>query len=212
MANTSRIRGFFPVKHMNGSAYTGQGNMYQFAASDGTACFVGDPVILDGNASAGGIATIKRAAAAGPILGVVTGFVNVKMDPVTGAMTSGSIALDTPQYRLASTAQYAIVEDAPDVVYEVEGTTGGSAYTYLLADVSLNADGYYGGSGSTTSGVSAASLDLATKATTATLQFKILGTVQRVDNSCVSGTDVSVKYLVKANAATMGNGTGATGQ
>lgn len=173
---------------------------------------MGDPVVLEGNASANGIATVKRATAGGPILGVVIGFVNAKFDPVAGSMTSGSVSLDTPQYRPASTAQYVLVEDAPDVIYEVEGTTGGSAYTYLLADIGLNADAYYSGSGSTTTGSSAASLDLSTKATTATLQFKILGAVQRPDNETISGTSTSVKYLVKINQATLGNGTGATGQ
>lgn len=212
MANTSRIFGFKPVKHVTGAPYNGGGNIYQIPATDANATFVGDPVVLEGNASAGGVATVKKAAAAAPVLGVITGFINVKQDPVTGALTSGSIALDTPQYRLASTAQYCLVEDAPDVVYEVEQTTGGSAYTYLLADVGLNADAYYGGSGSTTTGTSAVSLDMSTKATTATLQFKILGTVQRVDNSSVSGTDTAVHVLAKINAASLGNGTGATGQ
>jgi hypothetical protein len=40
------------------------------------------------------------------------------------------------------------------------------------------------------------------------LQFKILGTVQRVDNE-VTGN--YTKVLAKINQATMGNGTGATG-
>jgi hypothetical protein len=212
MANTSRIFGFKPVKHVTGAPYNGGGNIYQIPASDANNTFVGDPVILDGNASAGGVATVKKAAAGAAVLGVITGFVNVKQDPVTGALTNGSIALDTPQYRVASTAQYCLVEDAPDVVYEVEQTTGGSAYTYLLADVGLNADAYYGGTGSTTSGNSAVSLDMSTKATTATLQFKILGTVQRPDNSSVSGTDTAVHVLAKINNSTFGNGTGATGQ
>jgi len=212
MANTSRIFGFRPVKHTTGAPYNGSPNVYQIPASDNQNTFVGDPVILEGNASAGGIATVKRAAAGAAILGVVVGLINPKLDPIAGSMTNGSIALDTPQYRAASTAQYVLVEDAADVVYEVEQTTGGSAYTYLLADVGLNADAYYGGSGSTTTGVSAASLDMSTKATTATLQFKILGTVQRPDNSCVSGTDTAVHVLVKINNASLGNGTGATGQ
>jgi hypothetical protein len=212
MANTSRIYGFKPVKHATGAPYNGQGNVYQIPASDANNTFTGDPVVLEGNASAGGIATVKKAAAGAPVLGVVTGFINVKQDPVAGSLTNGSIALDTPQYRAASVTQYCFVEDAPDVIYEVEQTTGGSAYTYLLADVGLNADAYYGGTGSTTTGTSAVSLDMATKATTATLQFKILGTVQRVDNSAVSGTDTAVHVLAKINAATLGNGTGATGQ
>jgi hypothetical protein len=212
MANTSRIFGFKPVKHVTGAPYNGGGNIYQIPASDANNTFVGDPVILEGNASAGGVATVKKAAAGAAVLGVVTGIINAKMDPVAGTLTNGSIALDTPVYRAASVAQYVLVEDAPDVVYEVEQTTGGSAYTYLLADVGLNADAYYGGTGSTTTGTSAVSLDMSTKATTATLQFKILGTVQRPDNSAISGTDTAVHVLAKINNSTFGNGTGATGQ
>lgn len=212
MANTSRIFGFKPVKHVTGAPYNGGGNIYQIPASDANNTFVGDPVILEGNASVGGVATVKKAAASAPVLGVITGFINPKQDPVTGALTNGSIALDTPQYRVASVAQYCLVEDAPDVVYEVEQTTGGSAYTYLLADVGQNADAYYGGTGSTVTGTSACSLDMATKGATGTLQFKILGTVQRVDNSSVSGTDTAVHVLAKINAASLGNGTGSTGQ
>lgn len=212
MANTSRIFGFKPVKHVTGGPYNGGGNIYQIPATDANNTFVGDPVILEGNASVGGVATVKKAAAGAAVLGVITGFINVKQDPVAGTLTSGSIALDTPQYRAASVAQYCLVEDSPNVVYEVEQTTGGSAYTYLLADVGLNADAYYGGTGSTTTGTSAVSLDMSTKAATATLQFKILGTVQRVDNSCVSGTDTAVHVLAKINNASLGTGTGATGQ
>lgn len=212
MANVSRINGFRPVKHVSGAPYNGQANLYQIPAGDAANTFIGDPVILDGTASVNGIATVKRAAAGAAILGVVVGFVPLKMDPVAGSMTTGSIALDTPIYRAASTAQYVLVADAPDLLYEVEGTTGGSSYTYLIADVGLNADAYYGGAGSTTTGASAASLDLATKATTATLQFKILGAVQRVDNETVTGTSTAVKYLVKINNASLGGGTGATGQ
>lgn len=212
MANTSRINGFRPVKHSTGAPYNGQANLYAFLAADGTATFVGDVVSLSGTATAGGVASVARAVAGAAVLGVVVGFVPTKLDPVTGAMSTGSTALDTPQYRLASTAQYVLVCDAPDVIYEVEQTTGGSAYTFLIADVGLNAEIYASGSGSTTTGASAMSLDMSTKAPTATLQFKILGAVQRVDNETVSGTSTSVKVLAKINNATLGNGTGATGQ
>ena len=212
MANTSKIRGFLPVKHVTGAPYNGQSNIYAVAASDGTALFVGDPVVLDGGAHVNGIATVTKAAAAGPVLGVVVGIVNTKLDPVSGSMTAGSIALDTPQYRPASTFQYVQVCDAPDVVYEVEQATGSnSAYTFLVADVGLNAS-HSTVAGSTTTGASGATLDMSTKATTATLPWKILGAVQRVDNETVSGTSQSVKLHVKINSATLGNGTGATGQ
>lgn len=212
MANTSRISGFRPLKHATGAPYIGQGNIYAVAAADATALFVGDPVTLDGSANAAGIATVTKAAAAGPVIGVVVGIIHAKMDPVTGAMTNGSIALDVPQYRPASTAQYILVEDAPDVIYEAEIVTGANAsYTYLAADVGLNVS-HSTVAGSTTSGTSAAAADFATKATTATLPFKFLGCVQRPDNETVTGTSTSVKGLFKINAATLGNGTGATGQ
>ena len=212
MANTSRIAGFRPVKHVSGAPYNGGGNIYAVQAADGTALFVGDPVVLDGNANGAGIASVTKAAAAGPVLGVVIGIVNPKFDPVTGAMSAGAAILDTPQYRAASTAQYVLVEDAPDVVYEAEIVTGANAsYSYLAADVGLNVS-HSTVAGSTTTGTSAAAADFATKATTATLPFKFLGAVQRVDNETVSGTSTSVKGLFKINAATLGNGTGATGQ
>lgn len=211
MANTSRINGFRPVKHTSGAPYNGQANMYAVAAGDSTALFLGDPVKLDGSASAGGIATVTKAGASDQTLGVIVGFVPVNVDPVTGAMTAGSVTLDTPQYRVASTARYVMVCDADDVVYEVEQCTGSNAsYTYLIADVGLNA-GHTTVAGSTTTGQSAAAIDMATKATTATLPWKILGAVQRVDNETVTGSSTAVKLLVKLNNAVLGSGTGATG-
>jgi len=211
MANTSRIRGFTPVKHTSGAPYNSQGNIYAVAATDGVALFVGDPVTLDGSANAAGVATVTKASASGTVLGVITGFVPVNVDPVTGSMTAGSVTLDTPQYRLASTARYVYVEDSDDVLYEVEQATGANAsYTYLAADIGLNA-GHTTVAGSTSTGQSSCAIDMSTKATTASLPWKLVGAIQRVDNETISGTSTAVKLLVKLNNATIGNGNGATG-
>jgi hypothetical protein len=211
MANTSRINGFRPVKHSTGAPYNGQANMYAVLSSDSTALFIGDPVKLDGSASAGGLASVTKAGATDQTLGVVVGIVPAKMDPVTGAMSSGAVLLDTPQYRAASTAAYVMVCDADDVIYEVEQCTGSNAsYTFLVADVGLNT-GATTVAGSTTTGASGAALDMASKATTATLPWKLVGAVQRVDNEVISGTSTAVKVLVKLNNAVLGSGTGATG-
>ena len=208
MPNTSKIRGFIPVKHVSGAPYNGQANIYAVDAADATALFVGDPVKLDGGANAAGEPTVNKAVAGASVLGVVVGVVTPKLDPVTGAMSSGGITLDTPQYRAASTAAYVLVADAPDLVYEVEAVTGANApYSFLAADVGLNAD-LATVAGSTVTGTSAAALNMATKATTATLQFKILGAVPRVDNE---PTGASTKVYVKINNAVLGGGTGATG-
>lgn len=208
MANTSKIRGFQPVKHVNGSPYSGQSNIYATAASDGTALFVGDPVKLAADANAQGIQLVTKATAGAAVLGVVVGVINTKLDPVGGTMSGGSIALDTPVYRPASTAQYVLVCDAPDVIYEVEAVTGSNAsYSFAVADVGQNAD-LSTVAGSTVTGTSAAALDMATKNTTATLQWKILGVVQRPDNEI---TGANTKVLVKINNAQLSAGTGTAG-
>lgn len=204
----SKINGFRAVKHVNGSPYNGQCNIYATAAADGTAIFPGDPVKLASDANAQGVQIVTKATAGAAILGVCVGVINPKLDPVAGNMTSGSIALDTPQYRAASTAQYILVCDAPDVIYEVEAATGANAnYSFAVADVGLNADATTV-AGSTVTGVSAAALNMAGAAATATLQFKILGVVQRPDNDI---TGNFTKVLVKINNAQLSAGTGTAG-
>lgn len=208
MANTSRINGFRAVKHVNGSPYNGQCNIYATSAADGTAIFVGDPVKLAADANAQGVQIVTKATAGAAVLGVCVGVINTKLDPVAGSMTNGSIALDTPQYRPASTAQYILVCDAPDVLYEVEAATGSNAaYSFAVADVGLNAD-LTTVAGSTTTGTSGAALNMATALSTATLQFKIMGVVQRPDNE-IGGN--YTKVLVKVNNAQLSAGTGTAG-
>jgi len=204
MPNVSKIRGFQPVKHVNGSPYNGQSNIYFVPASDGTALFVGDPVKLAADGNSDGVPQVTKATAGAAVLGVVVGVINTKFDPVTGKMSAGSVALDTPVYRPASTAQYVLVCDSPDVVYEVEAVTGANAsYSFAAADIGLNAD-LSTVAGSTTTGTSAAALNMATAAATATLQWKILGSVQRPDNDA---TGAATKVLVKINNAQFGAGT-----
>lgn len=212
MANVSKINGFSPVKHLNGSPYNGQATIYAHSSGDATALFVGDVVKLVGSGNTSGIqyVTASTAGTAGTGLaavGVVVGVINTKLDPVTGKMTNGSIALDTPQYVPASTEQYLLVADATDVIYEVEATTAGSAYTFTAADVGLNAN-LYAGAGSTATGNSAYSLDMADSGTTATLPFKIVGVSQRPDNAMAT---TAVKVLVQLNNSQFKGGTGTVG-
>ena len=200
MANTSRINGFKAVKHVTGAPYNGQANIYATAAADGTALFVGDVVKLAADANAAGIqlVTAHAAGTAGtgqPALGVVVRVINTKFDPVDGKMSGGSVSLDTPVYRPASTAQYVLVADSPDIIYEVEATSAGSAYSFAVADVGQNAN-LFAGAGSTTTGNSQHSLDMADKGTAATLPFKIVGVSKKIDNE-VTGN--YTKVLVQIN-------------
>ena len=200
MANTSKINGFRPVKHVTGAPYNGQANIYGVASGDSTALFVGDVVKLaaDGNAAGIQYVTAHAAGTAGtgqPALGVVVGIINTKLDPVEGRMSAGTISLDTPVYRPGSVEQYVLVADSPDLIFEVEATAAGSAYSFAVADIGQNAN-IFAGSGSTTTGNSAHSLNMSDKGTAATLPFKIVGVSKKIDNE-VTGN--YTKVLVQIN-------------
>ena len=74
MANTSKINGFKPVKHITGAPYNGQANLYEVSSSDSVPVFVGDLVKLSTNASTSGVPCVQAVVgasaqiAAGPIL------------------------------------------------------------------------------------------------------------------------------------------------
>lgn len=165
MANVNRPNGLRPVKHLDGSPYNGAVNRYLIPASDSTATFVGDAVKSGGTADADGVPTIAQAAAGDTLRGVIVGF---EPDPTN---LSGN-------YRAASTARYALVADAPDLVFEVQEDAVGGALA--ITAVGNNAD-LVVGSGNTSSGASGMQLDSSTAATT-TAQLRVLGFSQDPKN------------------------------
>lgn len=186
MANVSRINGFRPVKHLNGSAWNGQTTKYWIAAADGTATFVGDVVKLSGTADTDGNASVIQAAAGNTPVGVIVAF-----EPNPADLTQN--------YRPASqnityqnAGRWAYVCDQPDVVFEVQGSG-----TTSLVDVGQNAS-INVSAGSTTTGQSGMTMDDATKATTATLVLQIVGFPARPDNDLtgVANTKVLVRFNV----------------
>lgn len=190
MANSNTPMGLRPVRHRNGAPYNGAATRYFVPASDGTALFLGDPVVVAGSADADGVMTVTRATAAGGafMLGPV-----VSVEPITR---------DSTPYRAASEARYVWVADDPDLVFEVQEDAVGGALA--VADVGLNAD-WIVGTGSTVTGLSGCQLDTSTKATTATLQLRILGFSQRIDNEV---GNANAKVLVSINLHSLRNTTG----
>jgi hypothetical protein len=173
MANVDRPNGLRPVKHFTGAPYNGQANRYSALATDSSVIMVGDIVQLDstdsGNATA--YPAVKRLAAgdssSANAVGVVVGFT---IDPT---------ALNTPQYRAASTARTLLVADSPDIVFEINEDADGGA----LANTSLGLNAAVTTTaGSTTTGSSGMELDASTAATEATLPLKIVGFSDREDN------------------------------
>lgn len=195
MANTSRINGFKPVKHFNGSPYNGQTTLYYVAAASDE-ILVGDVAKLAGSADANGIPSAELCGATDVPIGIVVGILTSKFDPV-GKMTTGSLVLDLPAAAqiAAGAAGYILVADATDIIMEVEADTSA---TPALVDVGLNvshtnlANSLTRTAATTTS---PAAVNTTTKAVTSTLNFQILGFVQRVDNEI----GASAKLLVRFN-------------
>lgn len=184
--------GFKPVKHLNGSPYNGQANMYVVGGA--TTLVPGDVVTLEGTGHSSGLSTVTISTAAAIPVGIVVGVVNAKFDPVLGKMTTGSVSLDTPQ--TATQGSFVLVADAPDLVCETE------IASYLQADVNTNLE-LVPTTYNTSTGGSNMKVISATDA--ATDPFKLMGTVQR-DDFVANGTytravnaDTNVKVLVMFN-------------
>ena len=103
------------------------------------------------------------------------------MDPINGSMTAGSISLDTPQYRAASTKQFVLVADAPDLIFEAEADAAVALTSNGLNVGVVEGDGT-NSLGSTTTGASGMQVDASSVATTNSLPLQIVGIPNRVDN------------------------------
>lgn len=192
MANSNAPTGLTPVRYRNGSPWNGVARRYYVPATDATALFIGDPVIIAGDGDTDGVPAITRATAgsAGRITGVVVGFEPAAPFPL--------------KYRPASTAAYVYVADDPALLFEIqEDAVGGAlAATNIGQNVDLVA-----GAGNTNTGLSGFQADSSTAATTATLQLRIIGFQQRVNNAI----GANAKILVAINLPTETGAAGAAG-
>ena len=174
MPNTNVAFGLRPVLPKGGVVQT---NEYFVPASDGTALFVGDPVIIAGSGDAAGVPSIVRAGPNNRITGVVVGFRPDKNITANG-------------YRAASTAAYVLVCDDPEQVFEIQARHSGNPLAE--ADIGLNAN-LFVGSGSTATKMSGFQLDTPTKGTNPGLQVRIVRVVQRADVEIGPYTKVHVR-------------------
>lgn len=168
MANADTPFGLKPVRHRNGAPYTGAARIYSVAAGDATAIYVGDLVTAAGTSQTiNGVvySDVVQSATGDVFQGVVVGVLPVTQDSL--------------KYRAASTQRLLLVADDPDLTFEMQEVSGG---TPLAAnDAGLNAN-IVVAAGSTVTGLSGMELNNATEATTNTLDVKIQGFVNRVDN------------------------------
>jgi len=167
MANIDRPNGLRPIRMLDGSPYNAQIMSWPVDASNSTAIFNGDLVVLedDGN--------IAPSGAGGAVLGVCVG---VTVDrSVAGT--------EYPGYLPASTAGNIQVEIGRNVVFEIQEDSVGGAM--VAGNVGSNGD-VAAGAGSTDTGRSAYELDssdvIAKDAAPATAQLRVLKLSSRQDN------------------------------
>ena len=187
MANADNPFGLRPKRHKNGAPYNGGGSLYAVSSS-AVALAPGDPVIIDGGADAYGIPTVVRATAgdANAITGVVLGRTNGE----------GVLLWDDTLNTLASTAgQYILVEDNPDVVYDIQCDA-----TLAAAQIGLNVNLT---AGTAVAGKSIFEADIANAATTATFQLKILRLARYEDNAL--GANAIIEVMINNCTQTPGS-------
>lgn len=197
MPNANRPAGLAPVGMLTGAPFTGKVNQYSIAAAYTTALYIGDPVISSGTTDTNGVAGIALAAATGPIRGIIVGL----SDQAFGS--AGLVTNPNITYRPAaaqSAVWYAMVVDDPDVVFEVQENSNGTALA--AADIGLNTVLKLGTGNGFISGWMVASATEATPATTATLQVRLLGLMQRSDNAF--GAYAKHRVLINAHELRVG--------
>lgn len=196
MANPNTPRGIMPVQHSDGSPWNGKHNVYCVPAAYATALYLGLPLIASGASDANGVPVAQIATAGG---GAYT------IGPMVGIVAHNGVAVtrDMPLYHPASTLQYIMVADDPDLIFEAqEDSVGGSI---AMATAGLKNVDLIAGAGSVATGFSGWMLDSSTIQTTNTLQMRLLRGVERSDNAMAASF---AKWLCKINLHSFRNLTG----
>lgn len=193
MANANTPFGLRPVRYASGAPYNGAANIYRIPSSSAINYFIGDPVLPLGSGDGNGIpdVTIATGGASNYILG---SFISI----VQGGDPTVPVLQNSPVYHPSSTAQYILVADDPNLLFEVQefGSMGSNG---VMANVNLTA----GAGGSTVTGQSSWQL-VSTPDATATFQMRVLRLLLEADNTV--GTNA--KWLCRINLHSITSTTG----
>jgi len=201
MANTSKPAGLTPVRYLNGADWTGVGNIYFISSADGSAFYPGDLVKLSGTGdTTRGIPGISKSAAGDVSVGVL---VAVGVNPDGGPYIDPNNLTLTNAPATKTQNYYALVVDDPNVIFEIEEISTGTALDATAIGLNANISVATPGTGGR---YSASVVDNGTEATTATLNLKLLGLARKSDNAF----GYAAKWLVLVNSHSYRVGTTGT--
>lgn len=183
MANLNAPSGFAPVMYRDGSPWNGQGRLYCIAAANTNALYVGDPVKMDvtNAADANGVGCITIGTAGSTVRGVIVAIGLTVSGTLQGGayVNPNNLAMTYRPSGAQAQNYYALVVDDPAVIFEIQESTtstpGPAAAMLKNANfiVAAPATGVY---------LSGTQLNSNTYADTSTLNCKVIGAVQRMDN------------------------------
>ena len=181
MANANSPRGIIPYAYRSGAPYNGAVRTYYVPSGNGTALYIGDPVLNVTNSSDGNGVQTAEIAVAGTtnttltyaILGSFMGISNN-----AGQLTI-PLLQSQPVYLPAATAAYIYVADDPTLLYWVQEDSVGGA---LVSGASGRNAPLVAGAGSTVTGYSGWQLQSSNLGTGAT-QMRIVQLLQEADNA-----------------------------
>lgn len=182
MSNTAAPYGLRPVNLIGGQPYAGSTRLIKIASGYAANIFFGQPVSVVAN----GVVEVAAVTTTAPATGVTGVFVgctytdpNLNIPVYKQYWPTGTVASDA----------FAYIVDDPDIVMQVQADDT-VPQTALGANISLNAS-----SGSTGTGNSTTSADVAGIAVTATLPLRIVGFVNGPDSAVGDAyTDILVKW------------------
>ena len=184
MANINAPSGLSPVMYRNGNSWNGQARLYTILAANTNAFAVGDLVASDASgADPNGLSAVTLATAGNAARGVIVALGSAI--PMGGVLQGGpminpnNLTQVTRPAAAQTTNWFAMVVDDPDVIFEIQEVYSGTPAP--ATSMSKNANIVYAAP-ATGSVLSGTTLNNASIAATATLNLRILGAAQRVDN------------------------------
>ena len=207
MANANRPNGLSPASTLTGVAsWSQQGRLYCIPASDATSTYaIGDVVKSASGSDANGVPNVAKATGSDVPLGIIIGV--RQSDP--GVSLVG-VTIDLANIFVPKTkarAYYVYVVDDPMLMFEVQF----DSTVIVSANLHLNCALTYTADQTATLGPSSpfSSTVATAPATTNTLPIRLLGAIQRPDNTVGS----YVRVLARFNTHEFGvsTGTGFTG-
>lgn len=199
MANPNAAFGIRPISQ-NGTAWSGQGQMVAFPASQASNIFIGDPLVALGGTDGFGVPLvgIATAGAANVVLGTMLGISN-------GPSGSGAtVTRDLPVYRQGGLLNYGLIINDPDQYYAVqEDSVGGPIAAAAAGYASAN---LVAGAGSIVTGYSGWQMQSSSvsNAPNPTFQLKIMGLLRGPDNAIGNFAD----WVVTLNNPQFGSNVG----